>query len=492
VSTLVPHQKPVAGYRPRATQRYLPPSPPAWRPRASFDGRPPLGQFIVLSILLHMLAILIFGAPRGGSREGHALFGSLDVVIADSWREPRARPGPGRDLAEPRATPLPPLVAPRAAPEVASRAAPGITPAPAAPPKLAPAPEAVAPPAETAPEVLSPVAVPPLLDRIAVPDRPHEIPRFEVPPPAAARMEVVPPIPTTTLAPITAPRVERQLAEPPKIEAPAPPPVLPRIEAPPIDRVQVPRVERQLAEPPKIDAPAPPPVLPRIEAPPIDRVQVPRVERQLAEPPKIEAPAPPPVLPRIEAPPIDRVQAPRVERQLVQPPKLEAPALEAPKVEAPKVEAPKVQAPEVEAPKAEAPRAAPPAAEPSSPRAPSSEAARPLPGPREAPIESRPPESSPFRRPPASEGQDYDPTAAAPALDADAMRRRAGELARQGTGNRALLAIPMPPVEKPKTTLESAIEKARKPDCRTAYQGLGLLAAVPLIANEFGEGTCRW
>ena len=422
VSTLVPHQKPVAGYRPRATQRYLPPSPPAWRPRASFDGRPPLGQFIVLSILLHMLAILIFGAPRGGSREGHALFGSLDVVIADSWREPRARPGPGRDLAEPRATPLPPLVAPRAAPEVASRAAPGITPAPAAPPKLAPAPEAVAPPAETAPEVLSPVAVPPLLDRIAVPDRPREIPRFEVPPPATARMEVVPPIPTTTLAPITAPRVERQLAEPPKIEAPAPPPVLPRIEAPPIDRVQ----------------------------------------------------------------------APRVERQLVQPPKLEAPALEAPKVEAPKVEAPKVQAPEVEAPKAEAPRAAPPAAEPSSPRAPSSEAARPLPGPREAPIESRPPESSPFRRPPASEGQDYDPTAAAPALDADAMRRRAGELARQGTGNRALLAIPMPPVEKPKTTLESAIEKARKPDCRTAYQGLGLLAAVPLIANEFGEGTCRW
>jgi len=462
VSTLVPHQKAVAGYRPRATQRYLPPSPPAWQPRASFDGRPPLGQFIVLSILLHMLAILIFGAPRGGSREGHALFGSLDVVIADSWREPRARPGPGRDLAEPRGTPLPPLVAPRAAPEIAPRAAPGIPPAPAAPPKLLPAPEAAAPPAETAPEALSPVAVPPLLDRIAVPDRPREIPRFEVPPPAPARIEVVPPIPTTTLPPITAPRVERQLAEPPKIEAPAPPPVLPRIEAPPIDRVQVPRVERQLAEPPKIEAPAPPPVLPRIEAPPIDRVQAPRVERQLVQPPKLEAPA------------------------------LEAPKVEAPKVEAPKVEAPKVEAPKVEAPKVEAPRAAPPAAEPSTPRAPSSEAARPLPIPREAPIESRPPESSPFRRPPAGESQDYDPTAAAPALDADAMRRRAGELARQGTGNRALLAIPMPPVEKPKTTLESAIEKARKPDCRTAYQGLGLLAAVPLIANEFGEGTCRW
>ena len=50
----------------------------------------------------------------------------------------------------------------------------------------------------------------------------------------------------------------------------------------------------------------------------------------------------------------------------------------------------------------------------------------------------------------------------------------------------------MPPVEKPKSKMEEAIEKARKPDCRTAYKDMGLLAAVPLIANEFGEGTCRW
>jgi len=50
----------------------------------------------------------------------------------------------------------------------------------------------------------------------------------------------------------------------------------------------------------------------------------------------------------------------------------------------------------------------------------------------------------------------------------------------------------MPPIPPKKSKLESAIENARKPDCRTAYAGLGLLAAVPLIANEFGEGTCRW
>jgi len=40
--------------------------------------------------------------------------------------------------------------------------------------------------------------------------------------------------------------------------------------------------------------------------------------------------------------------------------------------------------------------------------------------------------------------------------------------------------------------LEAALDKAHKPDCRTAYSGLGLAAVVPLIANEFGEGTCKW
>ena len=197
----------------------------------------------------------------------------------------------------------------------------------------------------------------------------------------------------------------------------------------------------------------------------------------------VEAPVPQPVA-EVVAPP----EAPRVESPKVEAPKVEAPKVEAPKVEAPKVEAPKVEAPKVEAPKAEAPRAA----EPSAPRqqAPTSETPRSAPGTREEPAELRQPAASPFRRPPAAETPDYDPTA--PALDADALRQRAGELARQGMGNRALLPFPMPPVEKPKTTLESAIEKARKPDCRTAYQGLGLAAVVPLIANEFGEGSCRW
>ena len=98
--------------------------------------------------------------------------------------------------------------------------------------------------------------------------------------------------------------------------------------------------------------------------------------------------------------------------------------------------------------------------------------------------------AAPASRGPGAASSDYDPTA--PTLDAEALRRRARQLAREGTGQRALLPFPMPPVPEKKSQMETAIENARKPDCRTAYQGLGLAAIVPLIANEFGEGNCRW
>ena len=106
------------------------------------------------------------------------------------------------------------------------------------------------------------------------------------------------------------------------------------------------------------------------------------------------------------------------------------------------------------------------------------------------------PGDSPFRRDPLPREREptsnYDPTAAPPALDIDMMRKRAGELGRAGTGNRAALPFPMPPVPEKKNKLEEAIEKARKPDCREAYKHFGLAAVVPLIANEFGEGKCKW
>src|SRR5262249_28537281 len=107
--------------------------------------------------------------------------------------------------------------------------------------------------------------------------------------------------------------------------------------------------------------------------------------------------------------------------------------------------------------------------------------------PARGPAEAAP---SPFRAPPA--GTRREPDATKPSVDPDTIRRRANEIAREGSGQRAVLPFPMPPVPPKKSKMEEALEKARKPDCRDAYKDLGLAAVVPLIANEFGEGTCRW
>jgi hypothetical protein len=52
--------------------------------------------------------------------------------------------------------------------------------------------------------------------------------------------------------------------------------------------------------------------------------------------------------------------------------------------------------------------------------------------------------------------------------------------------------VPPPPPQERKDALAEGIAKAAKPDCRTAYAGLGLLAVVPLVASSVGNGGCRW
>jgi hypothetical protein len=53
--------------------------------------RPGVVQFLYLSALLHAIAILLFGAPPGGSPDGRAMWGSLNVVIR----------GPAKDIVIP-------------------------------------------------------------------------------------------------------------------------------------------------------------------------------------------------------------------------------------------------------------------------------------------------------------------------------------------------------------------------------------------------------
>jgi len=363
----------------RATSTYrLPASIPAaqrhWPREQEWHERPGVAQFIYLSMLLHAIAILLFGAPPGGSREGRAMWGSLDVR----------------------------LVAP---------AAPVDIPAPIAAIPAAPMPKLER---EFRPRnIVTPqVVMPSKIERIAPPqlklDKLLPAPKIEVIPLPAPAPPIAVPAPISPIVP-RLPSVERTMVEPPKIVAPLAQPVVPVVKerAPP--PVEAPRIETPLV--PAVPAA---PALPALE-------RAPELAPKVAAPPAPEPAAPP----KIEKPPATPPDAPMSREELFAP---KAPARPAPPVPAP-----------------------------------------------------------PERR--ANEG-DYDPTK--PAVNLDEMRRRASQLAREGAGQRALLPFPMPAPPPRKTKTEEALEKARKPDCRTAYKDMGLLAAVPLIANEFGEGTCRW
>jgi hypothetical protein len=79
--------------------------------------------------------------------------------------------------------------------------------------------------------------------------------------------------------------------------------------------------------------------------------------------------------------------------------------------------------------------------------------------------------------------------ASAPRLNLELVRPRGGAISAQGS--RGLLSmVPHPP--EGKTKLADDLEKAAKPDCRTAYGGMGLLAVVPLALDAARDKGCRW
>jgi hypothetical protein len=123
---------------------------PAFR---GWRGRPPLWEFVFLSMLLHALAIALFGAPSAGSRQGRAMWGSLQVVLQGA--APEVVPGLRieRQLEGLRARPS------RARPERRG-ATPPVPAAPAAPvPAPAPAARIQAPKVQ-APKIDAPAVVP--------------------------------------------------------------------------------------------------------------------------------------------------------------------------------------------------------------------------------------------------------------------------------------------------------------------------------------------
>jgi hypothetical protein len=439
LATVTANRRPLSRYRAHQTARNLPPIPDRWlQPAFAFRAPPPLWQFVVLSMLLHGLFIALFGAPSGGSPGGRAMWGSMQVELRGLLieREPAPSVAPRTDAAIREA--IPPAPAPTREDRGAREGAVPMTP---------PAETRATATAPLGPAIVEvPTPFPRLLDRLPPKDTALvEPPALVVPPPTEGRDLRPPP---------------RERPQPSPVDVPAPLPLTPS-----------PSSERALAEPPPIAIPLaqplPAPATPVLQPPP----RTAETPQRAAESPQAAAPVTQPVeIAPVEVP---AIPVPALE-SLVPPAAEAATAIEIAPL--PKIEA------------APAPEPMQPAIQPPAPAASQPDASAPrTPSPFAPPAASQ-------RRPGARAGDntasDYDPTA--PALDPESLRARANRIAREGSGQSALLPFPMPPVPEKKSQLEKSIEAARKPDCRTAYQGLGLAAIVPLIANEFGEGNCRW
>lgn len=421
-------------------------------PSPATVDRPTLTQFVVLSMLLHMLAIALFGNTSGsGTHRGGVPWGQLDVTMQRLLPEdgsgatrghsadidspaaaPARRPLGTHDAPVARAlieerraarSPQMPDARPIDRPEASAEAPrPHLDTAPATRPQPAPSSTTQLPSTEALPH-LDPDA-PNVVDRpvikpVAVTPPPANEP--DVAPPAEPAPREVPVPPTAAPEPIAAPKIARDSA-PAATPLPLVEPIVPPA---PIEQIAPPKIERE---------PTPPLELKPREAlitpsAPAVQIAAPKIERELAPPAEFkssEAPAAPPVSAERNAPAkVERESAPPTEPLPRLPPGTPA------------------AGEDVFKPRRDV---VPPSPEPGS----------------------------------------------APRIDLDAARRRAREIASEGSGPRRLLPFPMPPREERKSKEAIAIEKALKPDCRTAYAGLGLAAIVPLLGSAIGEGGCKW
>src|SRR5204863_47367 len=220
------------------------PARPASRSFAS--DQPTLLQFVLLSMLLHVLLIVLFGNPTGGARRNEGWPGPLDVTLRRLSPEagPSFRLAPGTAPAQ-RA----PLQAPRrlerSAPEEIDQR---LTPPAAAPAKI----ERVAPP-QSERQLAPPVVVP----NRALPAAPAAAIERVAPP--QIEREVAPPVELPPRAVPAAPPVERVA---PAV-APARPQALPAAPVPP-SRFGAPDADEEIFKP-RRDVGATPSEAPRID-----------------------------------------------------------------------------------------------------------------------------------------------------------------------------------------------------------------------------------
>lgn len=435
--------------------------------------RPSLDQFILLSLMLHVLVIALFGdTSGGGARRGEKLWGALTVTVQGMMPERGIglTLDRGATLLQQSDAPRLPLPSTGTNPENLDRRA-ATTDAAAV---EVPAPPTLAPSFEM-PSLISKDIDKPVTDFV-VPKR--SVDRAYVPPslePSAEQLArdtqvvsppvIAPPvIDTPKPLPVVPQKVERATVAPLPIikpveailrEEPTPVPVTaPRAEPP------LPAVEREVAKPAiEVTEPRPREIVPPVIQPVPASSTIPAAT----------AVAPPPKLERESAP----VIAPPVEPKLREIP-VAVPA-------SARGETPKAQ-PDIPA------QAAPSAATTAPPLPPSTRAPAGTPSGANDLLKPRGESSTPSVDVPALAPA----SGKTPGFDLDAMRKRAREIDRGG-GPRALFPFPVAPPQKPKTREQQAFDKAlKKNDCRDAYADIGLAAVVPLVIDAVREGGCKW
>ncbi|MBW8843783.1 MAG: hypothetical protein JF607_02245 [Burkholderiales bacterium] len=498
--------------------------------------RPPpdprqLQRCLLLAVLLHVWLVLVFGNASGTAAPGQGVWGSLTVkLLGKSGGEPGAPPGdpaqewrdngaPGngpqqRQSGQPRPA-EPTTAAEPGAAELGRWNPREVTPEDARTEAMSPAPPSTA--TLNLPEGFRPIERE-TLGRPA-PAVPLQTPTPELPA-AVGRLETRPEAAVAPLPPAASLRTPSRPAELPPQSTDLPAPVR-RLEAAPATAAPAP-----LPNPADLRTPAPPAAATAPSAelpPPVRRLEapteagavtpLPRPAELRATPSSTAQPAPSAALP----PPVQRLEAPTADSAGSVAPLTRASDLRTPGATAtPPTAMPGTQ--DLPAPvrrlesadsasgitalqPAQNPRANLPAPGTSALPEPSGA----LPGQVSAPAGPArgDPNANPYAAPKASAGSPDagsrlgpdlalppSASASAPRAPLNLSLPRSGDIAaRRGPG--LIDALPQPP-EQRKSKLEQSIEDAANKDCRKAYAGAGILAAIPLAIDSARGKGCKW
>ena len=415
--------------------------------------RPSLERFIVLSLLLHVLVVLLFGdASDGSERRGVQLWGAFRATLVSGAGET----GPGLKIDHAPSARRPPDNSPSIA-SMPARGAP-ILPA-SSPAEVSAIKQDGAPPAPLVPgKSLTAEVLPYIAREVVKPEStfvvspPSSIP--EIVAPVADRRVLPPLVPLQTVEPVAAPKPLREItpyiAPKPREETPVMSPLLP---LPPTT------AERESAPAqllPRILPVAPTPALTPLTPAKIEREYAP-----IAEPlPLLPAVTPPASAP-LPLAPLAPVVPSAAARELVP---YVVPAAISPRETASRNEGELA---------------------PSASRVPDA-----TPDTRAATL-GAPADPLASRREPSAPSLSSTP--AVPRLDLDAIRNRARNMPNEGSGPRTVFQFPTTPPQAIRSKDAKIFDKAlKRPDCRDAYAGLGLAAVVPLVADAITNKGCKW